>query len=329
MSMIFKKPPLVLIAIITTLSMVSCEKVQFFFDKTEKIEGSYTNKGGFPGATIPTFKITGSSNQIIYDENSVQAVNLGNGTVRISIDGVRSKYKIPHVMDTIKVQEKKSGKWEKQDEFQNNVSPFKSAVSAVLVLDISTSIGNNIEDLKQYAKDFIDEIFKANKNSEIAIIMFSKNIQSSSFYSYANKQLLLDFIDNNKNYEERTTLYEACLTGINMLNANNKNKVKAEIIFTDGGDNNTDNPDSKLASIQKSSITRYSIGVDGKDFQKQTLKDICTEDNWVKARNYDNLKKVFKEVSYLVSNVYRIEYDRSDQTLESSIDIRFKIKFKN
>ncbi|MCC7299220.1 MAG: VWA domain-containing protein [Bacteroidia bacterium] len=306
----------------------SCQKIRFVIDKTEKIEGSYQNSNSVFGSG-PTFKITSSSGMIVYDEKSVKATNLGNGTIRISIDGVRSKYKIPHELDTVKVQEKIDSKWKKQDEFQNNVSKFKSAVSAVLVLDISSSIGDNIDNVKQYAKDFITEIYNANQNSEIAVIMFSKNVAASSFYKYANRQQLINFIDNNKNYEDRTTLYEACNQGITLLNANNNNKVKAEIIFTDGGDNNTDNPETVLKAIQASTISRYAIGVDGTDFDKQALKDICTEDNWVKARNYDNLKKVFKEVSYLVSNVYRIEYDRSDQTLENAIDIRFKVKFKN
>jgi hypothetical protein len=310
-------------------ALQSCQKVTFFLDKTEKIEGQYTNRAQPPFGVMPSFKVNSSSNWIEYDESGISAVNKGNGTVRITIDGVRSKYRVPKEIDKITIQEKKGEKWEKEDEFQNNATSTKTSISAVLVLDISSSIGDNIGDLKNYAKEFITEIFNANENSEIALVLFSKDIISSPFYKKNNRQMLDNFIDNATNYQDRTTLYEACLKGLDLLQTSATNKIKTEIIFTDGGDNNSDNPETALENIKASKITRYAIGVDGKDFSKPTIKEICTGDNWVKARNYDNLKKVFTEISSLIANVYKIEYDRSDQQLESAIDIRFKIKFKN
>jgi hypothetical protein len=105
--------------------------------------------------------------------------------------------------------------------------------------------------------------------------------------------------------------------------------VKTIITFTDGGDNNSDNPQSMVTDIQDSKILRFAIGVKGKDYDKNALKDIASSNKYVTvAKNYKNLENAFNDVAGLVSNVYRIRYLRSDQKLDDALQIKFKFQLE-
>ena len=59
--------------------------------------------------------------------------------------------------------------------------------------------------------------------------------------------------------------------GINMLDTLEFIGSKSLIMFTDGGDNNTDNPQGVKDRIIASEILRFAIGLDGADFNKDAL----------------------------------------------------------
>ena len=156
--------------------------------------------------------------------------------------------------------------------------------------------------------------------------MFSEAIDTLGFFDAGGLANINSFIDNYTNYGSRTTLYGACQVGINMLDAFSQKGVKTLIVFTDGGDNNTNNPQSVLSSIQSNSYPKYAIGLDGKDFRKDNLKQIASSsDNLFVAKNISDLKTAFDEVSNLVSTIYKFSYLRSKQTLDPS---GIKIKFE-
>lgn len=318
---------LLIIASLGLLFISACEKARFLIDKTETIEGIYQN-GGFGG---PRFESITTTNYITYDQNLVSAKDIGNSQVEISIGGIQTKYDKPKSVKDFFIYEKINNSWDNQSEFKSNFTSTKTPVNAVIVLDFSSSIGSNIDDVKSYAKDFITKIFESNENSKIGLVIFNQNILAVNFVPKSKLSDLIRFIDDNKDYNDQTKLFEAVQTGLDMFSTLSvgDNATKVLIAFTDGGDNASNMPEMTVDKIKSSSIKRFAIGVDGADYRRDDLKKVCSDKNWIKARNYNHLKEVFEEVAQLVTSVYTIQYRRSNQILEKGIEIKFKFKLQN
>ena len=128
------------------------------------------------------------------------------------------------------------------------------------------------------------------------------------------------------NYQERTALYEAVQTGIELLEDLDFDGIKSLVAFTDGGDNDSNNPSALLNQINSSNIEKFAIGLRGTDFQESGLEAIVNEaSNFVVADNIIALERIFRIVAKGVVSIYEIRYTRSDQLLseEEQIEIRF------
>ena len=115
--------------------------------------------------------------------------------VDIVIPGVRirtesSNYEITR----IKIEEKAAGEecFILQNEFNNAQSSFQTDIATVLVLDMSSSLSENIEELKEYAKNFATTVVNSSDNSQVAVVFFSDRdaILSTGFYTSSNIQQL-------------------------------------------------------------------------------------------------------------------------------------------
>jgi len=307
------------------LLIVGCKQNPLWVGPHEYIWGTYSNYGG----NFPKFEVTDQTPFTVCASKKARAQDLGNGTVQITLDGIQvvgrnNAYSI----DGFTIFESKSGKYQEQSEFSSNSSSELSAVKAVIVLDFSSSIGSNISDLKKYAKDAIELILDKNQASHVALIIFSKYV---TFYPFQDKNginILNNAIDNSTNTEDRTTLYGAVERAITELNASPLHGVKTIMTFTDGGDNNTDNPDAAITEIQgaKDTIKEFAIAMSGDDYDKSAVKNIASGQRyWHKATSYKKLEKIFNRVSNEVSNVYKLVYLRSDQALDNAIDIRIQL----
>ncbi len=102
-------------------------------------------------------------------DNNTNRINLGISNIRLSDE--LGTYKI----NSIKTEEYKNGKWEPDTE--NFLRPeFAKQLDVVLVLDVSNSLGGDVQDVKNYASEFVDFLFSENPNSRIGIVGFSENI---------------------------------------------------------------------------------------------------------------------------------------------------------
>lgn len=314
-----------IILLTTVLVLVSCTKWFLWPGKKEMVTVSYSNSANGPvvGSTP-----TDISKYVSVD--AISAVNLGDGTVQIILDGVRvsskrNNYQIEE--GKIKIFERTDGdNWEQQSEFDNLVSTSKTDVACVLVLDMSSSLSDVVGDLKTYAKDFIDKIVSGTDNSQVAVVFFSSGdaIEVTPFYTSSNIELLKAQIDNFDDYQDRTALYQASLEAISILDNLNFSGPKSLVIFTDGRDNDTDNPSTALSSIKSSEYLRVAIGLKGKDFEKDEVSEIASnKQNFIVAKNKKDLKKVFEDVALQMASVYRIVYNRSDQQIDN-IEIKFE-----
>ena len=313
---------------LTLVALGSCEKVDVFVGNYEYIVAEYDNPRGTPELTILE-----TSSHLSFDPASVTAVDNGQGDVNVIVDGIRiSNAWNNFAVSAFSVEECDGdncalGGWEGQFEFDQDSSFQETDVMAVLVLDVSTSLGNNIADLKSYAKDFARTVVESTPNSYVSVVVFSEEIRVFPFENEQGLQDIYNAIDGYTNYQARTTLYGACEVGLEVLNQVQFDGAKNLVVFTDGGDNNTDNPESVLTSIQASSINRFAIGLQGEDFNKSDLRALASgRSNFVVAQDFADLETAFRTISRQVANVYRIQYNRSDQLLDNPIKIRFKLE---
>lgn len=327
------KKILVLSAVIAFV--IACHKTPWV-GKYEFITVKYSNSQ----QSGPVVSVNPYAQSRYVEVSSISTANIGNNTVQVVLDGVRVKglinnYEIDN--GKIKIYEKKSsGNWEEQSEFNSISSSTKSSIACVLVLDMSSSLSDVMSNLKSYAKDFIDQITSANPNSMVGVVFFSgkNDMFKTSFFNASNKEVLKTLIDNYSNFKDRTALFQATLEGISMLDslALGFNGPKSLVVFTDGGDNDTDNPDDALAKIKNSAHLRFSIGLDGKDFVKEDVKSIASENsNFERAKDNSDLQDIFSKFARQVASVYTISYNRSDQLIDD-IQIKFEfevIKIKN
>ncbi len=329
----------ILLTAFTLLSVIltSCEKWPLWVGKKEYITISY-EKDATNGPIVYPAEYAKTSRFVSIDSIFAQEIA---DTVKIILDGVRiksnkNKFEILNTGDKqIEIFEKGSNdkSWIIQSEFSNASEFENAALSCVLVLDMSTSVVPVINELKSFATTFVDNVVNnGGSGTEIAVIFFSnKNaILETPFYNKSNIGTLKDQINQYSNYQERTALFQASINGLNKLSSFAANKSKCLVVFSDGGDNDSNSGSTLQSNIETDydDILRYSIGLKGKDLNRETeseLKSIASEkSNFVVADKIGDLKDLFDEVSVQLAAVYRLTYNRSDAIIEK-IEIKFKI----
>lgn len=329
----------ILLAALTLLSVIitSCEKWPLWVGKKEYITISY-EKDATNGPVVYPAEYAKTSRFVSIDSIFAQEIA---DTVKIILDGVRIKSNRNNfeILSTgkkqIEIFEKGSNdrNWIIQSEFSNASEFENAAVSCVLVLDMSTSVIPVINELKSFANSFVDNVVNnGGTGTEIAVVFFSnKNtIYETPYYTKANIGLLKDQINQYSNYQERTALFQASINGLNKLSNFAANKSKCLVVFSDGGDNDSNSPSTLQSYIENDydDILRYSLGLKGEDYDRERhadLKSIASEKtNFVVADKVGDLKDLFDEVSEQLAAVYRLTYNRSDAIIEK-IEIKFKI----
>ena len=263
-----------------------------------------------------------------YEEVTAEAVSNG---VEITLHDVRIRTPNQNYeIQAYRVSERRRGEecFQTQTEFSNDETSFTTDIASVLVLDMSASLAGTVNNLKEYAKNYAQTVVGSSLNSTVAVVFFSDRdaIQSTGFYTSSNIAQLLNQIDNYDDYQDRTALYQATQTGIELLENLDFDGQKSLVAFTDGGDNDSNNPSQLLQQIQaQTAIDIFAIGLRGNDFQESGLRDIVrSESNMTVADDASALQSIFESVSRGVVSVYTIRYIRSDQNLtrEEAIDIR-------
>ncbi|MFP2997439.1 vWA domain-containing protein [Spongiivirga sp. MCCC 1A20706] len=266
-------------------------------------------------------------------------INSGNPSARlegsnvvISVPGIRVRNSSTNFEVTeFLLDEDQDDCYQRQSEFNASDSSIKTDIAAVLVLDMSTSLQGIIDDLKSYAKEFASTIVNSSSNSQVAVIFFSQRdaIEMTGFYNRTNIQTLNGLIDDFDNYQPRTALFEATLQGIQLITSLNFEGEKSLVVFTDGGDNDSNNPSALQQQIQNSEVLRFTIGLRGDDFDEQDLSSITSnQNNLVVANTANDLQRIFRDVTKGVISVYELLYTRSDQQLNVNEKIRIRVQVK-
>ncbi|MGB0432222.1 MAG: hypothetical protein ACPGLV_17230, partial [Bacteroidia bacterium] len=159
--------------LITLLILVTgCTSESIFVGNQEYLTFTYSNSNSLSKPEISTLA-TSKSSFISFDQTSVNQI--GNNRVEIIIDGVRVENSRKNFAITgQEVVERSEGiLYKNQDEFTNDQVPGITPIAVVLVLDMSTSLRDEINNLKSYAKDFVDQVVSSTNQSLVSVVFFS------------------------------------------------------------------------------------------------------------------------------------------------------------
>lgn len=325
-----KQSILISIVLIILLGLCSsCKKNPLWVGNKEFVTFEYK----FASGDEPQISAEPVNKSPFVEVGFTEASAMGNDVVKITVEGIRvfSK-KNNYEIEEITISENDGNGWDEQNEFSsiNSSESIAVDVATVLVLDMSSSLVELLPDLKTFANEFIDKIVEGTPDSKVAVIFFSSKdaISSTGFYTADTADELKTLVNNFNMSEDRTALFEATKRGIEMLDGlTDFEGEKSLVVFTDGGDNDTDNPTEVKNLIEGNEYFRISIGLDGSDFDKDDLKSIASSNsNAIEVKKAEDLGDAFTSVAGQVSSVYKIQYERSDQLLDKPIDIRFEFK---
>ena len=316
--------------------IISCAKKELHSEEEcifceTYLYGTYTYYGG----KQPTFAVDNerTSNYVSFGKSSVFPVTTSDGDrIRVQVPNISiQKDEKSYSIKQITVEEYENGQWDPEFEFQTSKAFQQKNMAIVLVLDMSSSLGNDIFAVKSNAIDFATRFFnETDQKGYVGLVLFSGDTASYPFTN--NLTVITNQINNYSNYQNATTLFGSISKGLEMLeNTSLAVDGKALIAFTDGGDNNTNNPTQVKQSILNSSIQKYTIGLKGNgvDYDEGTMIQLAsTPANYADADNIGELQAAFNDILDQITNIALVNYDRTTQTFNQNTDPPIQVRFK-
>jgi Mg-chelatase subunit ChlD len=306
-----------------------------------RIEGKYTNSAVNANATQaslsdPKFALELNALPQEIKSVAVRAVRQAGHQIDIVFSDLRifdwaGDKKINYEITGLSFEEKVEGKWVSFTEFKHSQARKINNLGIVLVLDASNSLGNDFNEVKLDAKEFVNLLFQNTVDSaRVGIVAFSTTINSMKIDlngagTEAMKQKIFEFIDKDIKQGEFTALYDGMLAGIDMLtDPLLKVDAKALVTFTDGRDNysfRTNTADTVAARLKKNQIPSFTIGYKGRgELDADLLQRLAQASQGVfrLAEDKAKLKTIFHEIAVSVTDVYTVTYSRNDQVISAN-----------
>ncbi|MEQ8707248.1 MAG: VWA domain-containing protein [Phaeodactylibacter sp.] len=218
-------------------------------------------------------------------------------------------------------------RWFEQTEFKNQEEFAQTRMATQLVVDVSSSLGEDRDKVKQYALNFAEQILTSNGGSGyIGLTLFADTVITYPFTTQLSDvaTAINNFPYPDLNAQTFTRLSDGILSGLNALGeADLDVDDKVLVAFTDGNDNGSNNPTGNRQQIQASDFPRYMIGLKGKGLEYNTnyLKSLASSENFfVEAEDANELQERFNDINELIANIYTVIYNRSTQTFNPDID---------
>ena len=226
-----------------------------------------------------------------------------------------------------------SDRWFEQTEFKNQREFAETKIATMLCLDVSSSLGEDREKVKQNAIDFAEQIFtNTNNESYVGLVLFADEVIT---YPFTNNLTDIEAAINSFPYPDLdaqtfTRLSDGILAGLTALEESDLDVAnKVLVAFTDGNDNGSNNPTVNLQQIQSSPYPRYMIGLKGKglEYNSNYLKSLASNETFfVEAQNAVELQSRFNDINELIANIYTIIYNRSTQSFTPGVDDPIKLR---
>ena len=333
-----------ILSLLIILSLLSCKKKEIpsVGDSADfALRANYIfETDGDPTLTLVPNE---SSSEILIGNNP--EVSYNSGRILFSFNGVTIKngqnvYRVNKVENNFDVQTQRfqNGDWNDDNENFLNIQESQS-LDVVLILDVSQSLGENLEVIKQRAIQFVNTVFQNNSSAKIGVVKFSRgfdflelsgNLSQIQNFILSNSQIQNSDI-GNYTLENRpeTGLYQAMNKGLDILNFSDSTG-KGLVTFTDGFNNyqtdvNFENPDYLYQQLNNSDISSYTIGFIGNQNTIETdiLETLAVNGNFAFPQTTDELVDVFDLFSKSVAVVYDFIYNTNNSNQNSTIQYRF------
>ncbi|MCG8327889.1 MAG: VWA domain-containing protein [Chitinophagales bacterium] len=223
--------------------------------------------------------------------------------------------------------------WFEQTEFKNQRDFSETKIATLLALDLSSSLGEDRETIKQYAVDFAEQIFNTTSNeSYVGLVLFADTVVTYPFTNSIGdiEDALNDFPAPDLDAQTFTRLSDGIIAGLEALDQANLDVAdKVLVAFTDGNDNGSNNPTVNQQTIMESEYPRYMIGLKGKGLEYNTnyLRTLASSETFfVEAENTIDLQSRFNDINELIANIYTITYNRSKQSFTEGVDDPIKLR---
>lgn len=219
---------------------------------------------------------------------------------------------------------------------------FSKNLDVVLVLDVSSSLQENIATIKESAVQVVRNMLSQNPEVNIAVVKFSRGSVSTNLSS--DEGSLTQFINVNTTYtppdiapyelegKNETGLYEAINEAILILESSNA-RGKGILTFTDGVNNfwfneSFQSSESIIQSLTANDIANYTIGFDGNQntVDRAALESIAINGDFSFPESIQDLEEVFRRFTNNVAAVYDLTYNTNSSQFSDPIEYRFLFK---
>lgn len=287
--------------------------------KSFVLAGNYLNTTG----SNPEFQVaeTSSDSAVHFDGSPNVNYNDIQRKVTIRLNNVSiSTEDRNYAIDSVAVEERVDGTWTRFSEFETEMETV-SRVAVILVLDVSSSLGNDFAKVQEYATEFVNIIAENQQNAQIGIVNFATEVDFQNIT--ANYESLREYISQLEQ-GEYTALYDAMDRGINLLGESDFN-AKVLVTFTDGRDNySSTTPDSLRQLLTSSNVKSFTMGLEGKGgVEGHILEDLAVNGRYQLTRSIGDVQEAFQAFGEEISKAYRISYIRNDQVIAEPRLIRF------
>lgn len=266
-------------------------------------------------------------------------ITLANNTSALSNDKTRAfvifnTLKISDELGNYKAGEIKTSEFTNDDWRQDSenffISYYSQNFSLVIVVDVSSSLGSNVRNLKNTVIEVVANVFRENPSAKIGIVGFSQNIYQLA--PTTSPVSVINFINSLPENQNATRLFEAMNTGVTLLKNTNSNE-KALITFTDGINNAQssalfENSSYISSQINSLKVLSYTIGFKGKEgVDEQTLKSLAQNGGQYSfPETFDEVDKIFKKFTNSAISTYSLYYNRNSSPVSKPISLRIHIK---
>lgn len=283
-----------------------------------------------PTGNSPQLSNLRFSSNIITLDNSVSTLSLDRTRALVFFNTLKIKDELGNYKaGTILTSEFTNGMW-REDSENFFKSTYSQNFSLVIVVDVSSSLGDNVKTLKSTVIDAINNVFRENPAAKIGIVGFAQNIYS--LQPTTNKTTIISFVNSLPENQNATRLFEAMNTGVTLLR-NTVSEEKALITFTDGRNNAQsvalyENSSYISQQISNLKVQSYTIGFDGKeDVDENALKALAQNGGLYSfPKTFDDVNLILKKFTKNASSTYRMYYDRNSSPVTKPISLRIHIQ---
>ncbi|MCF7919439.1 MAG: VWA domain-containing protein [Candidatus Cloacimonetes bacterium] len=226
-----------------------------------------------------------------------------------------------YYIDDIEVEEQVNGEWVWYPEFEVEFGNL-TQLGVILVLDVSSSLGNDFDDVLEYAVEFVEIVIENAPEARIGVVSFATNIDvlTPTNNIYEVESYIYGLV-----MEDYTRMYDAMAIGIDNLTALEVDG-RALVTFTDGWDNlSVTTPVELVSDLTEFGIRSYTMGLKGEGgVNEAVLEELSVNGNYRLTSSKNDLRKIFQFFAESVSNVYQVIYRRNSQIITNPRQIRYK-----